>query len=925
MTEAGEGEGSHGPATARSFLPGWRLVGWVLLLALSFGIVRTLTNSYRSYWVDEFDSLIFAEVVAQDPGAPVEQAHRLFYHVIAPFARFSQAEWCVRMPNTIAMCLGILAMGWVGWLHGGRRSAIRLAVLTALAPSLILRGGEVRYYSFLFTVSAASLVLLEACRSRRTPWALPALALLQVVAVGIQPSCLPWVGLTLMAGVLYLFGDIRASLARVPRPWWRLAWFLVLMAILVAGSWMAYRLGKPYFTRFGGWSGLLQAKHAPNLKASPLGFLDVAWRWYFFWPHSRVVEVMSKSFLVLLAVAGVARLWRSSRTWAVGIPAALVLGYSAYFFVPSTISFVPKYAISGLPALLLLIDAGLEGLAERASARFPGRHATVGAVLVLLFLAGAVPTSWNAMFSDVSHYRWILAEGRGQAGGDAGGKRTCIVAPPPLVGVVRWYAQNLPVEERPRLVNAGVFGLPGLLAAIASHERVLWFHTAENRGGVPTNHPLFQNCMQPAATRESRIFSGLYTVEEWKPAFDVVVLPAERFDVPEAGGDVRVFFPGGGCWKPGPGERPPLLITAEGVHPMAEGMRMPSDRPVVLRSPGGTVHLFPDWLNGAISTPGGLPTRATLRKGRNAKELPVLKPEFASGLPIMTFSGTVPASYALDVPSESCHLRVVYVPTGAGPALFRVDVDGSLLGIVGELSHAAPGVPIACQIPLPRPCRSRRVDLALTFLVSAFPTATASSIRSVDIVRGDLAPGQSGDWSPRLGLAETPPWCGRNYPPDNQPHFWLHKDPTAPPFRIEADPSSPSGRKLVFPIRYQTETFQLGHPVIPLHGGAALVSFEARRTGAPQHSLELYAAVIDKQGRPSAGGFRISAEVQGTSEGEWHRYSSLVPIPPDRMGLLLYYIVYRHPGDQFPPPRATPPNSSFEVRDLRITSGPEIR
>lgn len=301
---------------------------------------------------DEYYSLRNSEQLLQDPVPDAVAAWPVTFAVARLFTElFGLSPFSLRL---FSVACGILAP-WllyrIGRRHVGADGAFLAALLTAVWPWHQYFSGLARYYSplFLFALLLADRLHRALTRPRSADWAL--------VVVLVLLSAL-----THTTGLLALGGGVAFALGRGLGALTRRGALLLLLGAAACGAAVLTvpPLADPVLRVISGRGG-----HG----------------------YDAAHFVMSLSFnlspvLALLAALGAAALWRARRqgAWFLGLTAAapiVVLCVLVLFGV----GVQPRYAMAGMPALVLLAGAGAARLVAGLPRGLP-RLAVVGAVLL---------------------------------------------------------------------------------------------------------------------------------------------------------------------------------------------------------------------------------------------------------------------------------------------------------------------------------------------------------------------------------------------------------------------------------------------------------------------------------------------------------------------------------------------------------------
>lgn len=168
--------GAQTGQTRRSFTGGSRTspAFWILLLLVLAGaVLRLYRLGAQSYWVDELLTIGAAEVGGR------LGAREFFTNIQGPFhalivhlvSRASTSEFALRVPSALAGVAAIPALYHLGKELFDRRVGCVAALLATVSPFAVWYSQEVRSYSLLMLLSAASTYFLyRAVSGERRSW-----------------------------------------------------------------------------------------------------------------------------------------------------------------------------------------------------------------------------------------------------------------------------------------------------------------------------------------------------------------------------------------------------------------------------------------------------------------------------------------------------------------------------------------------------------------------------------------------------------------------------------------------------------------------------------------------------------------------------------------------------------------------------------
>jgi uncharacterized membrane protein len=200
-----------------------RLDAWIdaharrlVLLLVALGLLLRLAAGRHSFLIA--DELLH-ERIAGEPGlravvaASLEQAHPPLFFLLLHF-------WKGIVGSGWALCLLPIAFGtlflWAAWrwmdrLFGRGAGLLALALL-ALMPQLVLLTAELRGYSLLLCLAAASLAALERGLDEASPRWIAIAALLAALMMETHYAAVR------VVGAMFLYGALRIAAARGPSP-----------------------------------------------------------------------------------------------------------------------------------------------------------------------------------------------------------------------------------------------------------------------------------------------------------------------------------------------------------------------------------------------------------------------------------------------------------------------------------------------------------------------------------------------------------------------------------------------------------------------------------------------------------------------------------------------------------------------------------
>lgn len=358
----------------------------LLILLIGFGL-RLYRVDYPDITGDEAWSVTIAgwqlaDVVSSDAEFNPPLYHLLLYGMMR---LGGSSTFAIRYLSVIANLLGVVLLGQLGRLIGGKRLGWLALLVGLFSPFLIYYAQEARFYSLVLFNSAASFTMLVLILRKQRP------------DRPVQVSYWLMYGL---ASLLMLFTHYYAfammftqALFVVPFYAWRRSWrklqkwILIWIGLAVVYlPWMAYSidfLNTRTDQRFEEW----------NLTQ----WLELAQRTLQAFSASITMpsNLMWTSWLIVgLALLGVLSLWRyrPARRYLVALTTVILIGgiFFAWGLTPLMPFFYERYLMVAMPAFLLLVSGGIW-----ASFKF---HRGAGILAVLLLLAVSATSLWHHWF-----------------------------------------------------------------------------------------------------------------------------------------------------------------------------------------------------------------------------------------------------------------------------------------------------------------------------------------------------------------------------------------------------------------------------------------------------------------------------------------------------------------------------------------------
>jgi hypothetical protein len=378
----------------------------------------------RSLWTDEIYTAGLAQVpslatMLSQVGGDQSPLSYVFFWLAG---RISHSDAWLRVPAAIESSLQVPLLGLVGFRLAGWRVGLLAAALAAVLPFDLWFAQDARPYSLLLLLTTLQLLfLLDALRQGRArDW-----VALAVVSAASLYTHYTGVGALLatyacVGGLLVLRLISSRSLAAI-----------ALQSVAAFDSLVL--VGVAYLPWAGSFSNFLRVSGADRLGT---GVLDAG---YAACLARGIVDAIGLGWplllLLLVGVAAAARNAARDRDLLALLPAAWLLfgfGIVVARFGVHTVLLHPRYFTDLIPAVLLLVALGIEGLAAALLSRsFGGRFTTLAAGLLgIAVVAALLPASLATLRMPKSDYRdaagFLVANARpGTAAlalGDAGSR-----------------------------------------------------------------------------------------------------------------------------------------------------------------------------------------------------------------------------------------------------------------------------------------------------------------------------------------------------------------------------------------------------------------------------------------------------------------------------------------------------------------------
>ncbi len=172
-------------------------VACLLAIVVMAGLVRFTGLNANDFWVDEsctyYATHHLFDLPTDGPQLTKEIAHLPYFFLLRGWSEiFGQTPVGLRSFSALTGCLGVLAIAWLAWTIGGRRTCLIAAALAAMHPLHIHYSQEARVYSLWILEGALCITFLyKAAASGHTRyWC--AYVVLAIVAVMTHYYTLFW-------------------------------------------------------------------------------------------------------------------------------------------------------------------------------------------------------------------------------------------------------------------------------------------------------------------------------------------------------------------------------------------------------------------------------------------------------------------------------------------------------------------------------------------------------------------------------------------------------------------------------------------------------------------------------------------------------------------------------------------------------------
>lgn len=394
---------------AQSGRRGWaddpRLRNWVFACTALAVVLRLFRLGAQSYWLDE--GLQTVLVGYRSPSelldavrAGIDKSPPLYHFVSWFWSRLgSTSETWMRLPSVLFAASSVPAVALVA-RRVACRSVALAALLAAIAPISVYYGQEARMYALALALSAWSMVAFLRGRSTEERWPWVAWMALRLAAAYTHPYtiflCLPEavVAWRTSAGVRRRFVVAGTALVIGYLPW-----LLVLFSLRNAAAGLPKDLS-PLAVGYGLFALIFGLSLGPSVaslhRSASLG------------PQHLSVIAVCVVVLVPLAVAWARR--GSERLLMAAWVASPMLGAFA-LGLATNVTFNVRYAIGGLPALLVALADGVTVLGR-------GPRRIVGSALVVLLTISVFNWFTNPYYAKEDYRRATATVVRGYSPGD---------------------------------------------------------------------------------------------------------------------------------------------------------------------------------------------------------------------------------------------------------------------------------------------------------------------------------------------------------------------------------------------------------------------------------------------------------------------------------------------------------------------------
>lgn len=332
-------------------------------LTLAAAGIRLFNLDGQALWLDECTSYLNAGLPAVsiwNMGDGLPPLYELLLHVLRGFGLDS--DWWLRLPSALAGAMTVGLVYLIGRRIGDRSTGVVAAALLAVNPLAVWYAQEARAYSLLTCCAVGATLSLLAIRDQGGVRSVFAYAAWNTIGFGLHY----YYAFTLLAHAGVIAFDVLRNRARRSR--WLMAAALTALGMLVwvpgllhdIAAQSAMDEGRPesrlaflytVLTFVGGFSlgPSLRQLHADAWLGVPA--------WEHVAQHLVVVSMAIGLLLTLVVIAGIRRMTVS---WCL-VLLMMIVPILGPWLASSVVGFRPRYALPGLPFVLLWVAGGIHG------------------------------------------------------------------------------------------------------------------------------------------------------------------------------------------------------------------------------------------------------------------------------------------------------------------------------------------------------------------------------------------------------------------------------------------------------------------------------------------------------------------------------------------------------------------------------------